>query len=199
MTGAGRATRRASRWATASGWGPAPRSSTASRMGGHAIIGAGRGRPRRRAGVRASPPGVPARIVGMRGRATSRRRSDMSTRTLNVLHVCDHLGWEGSRMHGVKRLFAWMMPRFDAARFNVSLVSLRKKDLSRGDARVVRRRHQLPAQVEVRPGDAHGPAEDHRPQVDRHPAPARLRRHDVRPRGRGDAPAARRSSTSTPT
>ena len=33
-------------------------------------------------------------------------------------------------MHGVKRLFSWMIPRFDAARYNVSLVSLRKKDLS---------------------------------------------------------------------
>jgi glycosyltransferase involved in cell wall biosynthesis len=33
-------------------------------------------------------------------------------------------------MHGVKRLFAWMIPRFDRARFNVSLVSLRKQDLS---------------------------------------------------------------------
>ena len=33
-------------------------------------------------------------------------------------------------MHGVKRLFSWMIPRFDPARFNVSLVSLRKKDLS---------------------------------------------------------------------
>jgi glycosyltransferase involved in cell wall biosynthesis len=33
-------------------------------------------------------------------------------------------------MHGVKRLFAWMIPRFDPAKFNVSLVSLRKKDLS---------------------------------------------------------------------
>lgn len=33
-------------------------------------------------------------------------------------------------MHGVKRLFAWMLPRFDASRFNVSLVSLRKRDLS---------------------------------------------------------------------
>jgi glycosyltransferase involved in cell wall biosynthesis len=33
-------------------------------------------------------------------------------------------------MHGVKRLFAWMIPRFDAARFEVSLVSLRKRDLS---------------------------------------------------------------------
>ena len=51
-------------------------------------------------------------------------------RKLNVLQVCDHLGWEGSRMHGVKRLFAWMIPRFDANRYTVSLVSLRKKDLS---------------------------------------------------------------------
>src|SRR4026209_1937104 len=33
-------------------------------------------------------------------------------------------------MHGVKRLFSWMIPRFDPARYNVSLVSLRKKDLS---------------------------------------------------------------------
>jgi glycosyltransferase involved in cell wall biosynthesis len=51
-------------------------------------------------------------------------------RPLNVLHVCDHLGWEGSRMHGVKRLFSWMIPRFDPARFKVALVSLRRKDLS---------------------------------------------------------------------
>ena len=53
-------------------------------------------------------------------------------RKLNVVHVCDHLGWAGSRMHGVKRLFAWMMPRFDRERFTASLVSLRKKDLSDG-------------------------------------------------------------------
>ena len=33
-------------------------------------------------------------------------------------------------MHGVKRLLAWMIPRFDRTRFNVSLISLRKKDLS---------------------------------------------------------------------
>ena len=33
-------------------------------------------------------------------------------------------------MHGVKRLFAWMIPRFDRERFHVSLVSLRRKDLS---------------------------------------------------------------------
>jgi glycosyltransferase involved in cell wall biosynthesis len=54
----------------------------------------------------------------------------MTEGKLNVLQVCDHLGWEGSRMHGVKRLFSWMIPRFAPARFNVSLVSLRKKDLS---------------------------------------------------------------------
>jgi glycosyltransferase involved in cell wall biosynthesis len=51
-------------------------------------------------------------------------------RRLHILHVCDHLGWEGSRMHGVKRLFAWILPRFDPARYRVSLVSLRKRDLS---------------------------------------------------------------------
>jgi glycosyltransferase involved in cell wall biosynthesis len=54
----------------------------------------------------------------------------MTTRPLNILQVCDHLGWEGSRMHGVKRLFGWMIPRFDRSRFTVSLVSLRRKDLS---------------------------------------------------------------------
>jgi glycosyltransferase involved in cell wall biosynthesis len=54
----------------------------------------------------------------------------MPDRKLNIVQICDHLGWEGSRMHGVKRLFAWMIPRFDRERFNVSLISLRKKDLS---------------------------------------------------------------------
>jgi glycosyltransferase involved in cell wall biosynthesis len=67
-----------------------------------------------------SPPGG----YGAAGHA------DVASRRLNVLQVCDHLGWEGSRMHGVKRLFSWMIPRFDAARYNVALVSLRKKDLS---------------------------------------------------------------------
>jgi glycosyltransferase involved in cell wall biosynthesis len=56
--------------------------------------------------------------------------SDTPPAPLNILQVCDHLGWEGSRMHGVKRLFGWMIPRFDRERFRVSLVSLRKKDLS---------------------------------------------------------------------
>jgi glycosyltransferase involved in cell wall biosynthesis len=49
---------------------------------------------------------------------------------IRALQICDHLGWEGSRMHGVKRLFAWMIPRFDSSGFEVSLLSLRKKDLS---------------------------------------------------------------------
>ena len=54
----------------------------------------------------------------------------MSSKRLNVVHICDHLGWPGSRMHGVKRLFAWMLPRFDRARFNASLISLRSPDTS---------------------------------------------------------------------
>ncbi len=49
---------------------------------------------------------------------------------LNVVQICDHLGWAGTRIHGVKRLFAWMIPKFDAQRFNVSLISLRKPDSS---------------------------------------------------------------------
>jgi glycosyltransferase involved in cell wall biosynthesis len=54
----------------------------------------------------------------------------MPGQVLNVLQICDHLGWEGSRMHGVKRLFSWTIPRFDPDRYRVSLLSLRKKDLS---------------------------------------------------------------------
>src|SRR4026209_788251 len=49
---------------------------------------------------------------------------------IRVLQICDLLGWEGSRMHGVKRLFGWMIPRFDSTQYTVSLVSLRKRDLS---------------------------------------------------------------------
>jgi glycosyltransferase involved in cell wall biosynthesis len=56
--------------------------------------------------------------------------ASVTKKPLNILQVCDHLGWEGSRMHGVKRLFSWMIPRFDREQFSVSLLSLRKKDLS---------------------------------------------------------------------
>ena len=75
-------------------------------------------------------------------------------RPLNVLQVCDHLGWEGSRMHGVKRLFGWMIPRFDRDRFRVSLVSLRKKDLSEETLDALGRRHHVPRAIEVRSAHA---------------------------------------------
>lgn len=52
------------------------------------------------------------------------------SRRLNIVHICDHLGWTGTRIHGVKRLFAWMIPRFDPERFDVSLISLRQPDSS---------------------------------------------------------------------
>src|SRR5262249_29962726 len=53
-----------------------------------------------------------------------------AVRKLNIVHICDHLGWPGSRLHGVKRLFAWMLPRFDRDQFDVSLISLRHPDTS---------------------------------------------------------------------
>ncbi len=49
---------------------------------------------------------------------------------LNIVQICDHLGWPGSRMHGVKRLFTWMLPRFRSDRYRVSLISLREPDTS---------------------------------------------------------------------
>ena len=88
-------------------------------IGANAVIGAG-------AVVRESVP-ERATAVGVPGAGCGSTRA---CNTIRVLQICDHLGWEGSRMHGVKRLFAWMIPRFDPARFEVSLVSLRKKDLS---------------------------------------------------------------------
>jgi glycosyltransferase involved in cell wall biosynthesis len=42
-----------------------------------------------------------------------------------VLHVCDKFGVAGSSIHGVSRLFSWWFPRYDAARFQVSLCGLK--------------------------------------------------------------------------
>jgi glycosyltransferase involved in cell wall biosynthesis len=42
-----------------------------------------------------------------------------------VLHVCDKFGVRGSSIHGVSRLFSWWFPRYDAARFSVSLCGLK--------------------------------------------------------------------------
>ena len=46
----------------------------------------------------------------------------------SVLHVCDKFGVAGSSIHGVSRLFSWWFPRFDAARFDVSLVGLKREE-----------------------------------------------------------------------
>jgi glycosyltransferase involved in cell wall biosynthesis len=42
-----------------------------------------------------------------------------------VVHVCDKFGVKGSSIHGVSRLFSWWFPRYDRARFDVSLVGLK--------------------------------------------------------------------------
>jgi glycosyltransferase involved in cell wall biosynthesis len=47
------------------------------------------------------------------------------TTPVNVLHVCDKFGVAGSSIHGVSRLFSWWFPRFDPARFAVTLCGLK--------------------------------------------------------------------------
>ncbi len=119
------------------------------------------------------------------------------SRPLNVVHICDHLGWAGSRMHGVKRLFAWMIPRFDATRFTVSLISLRKRDLSNDtldelgiDVTYMHRSKFDPATLPALPANNH--------RRGRCRASSRLWRQHVRaPRGR-DSASFPPSFTSTP-
>ena len=45
-----------------------------------------------------------------------------------VVHVCDKFGVSGSSIHGVTRLFSWWLPRYDATRFEVSLVGLKRPE-----------------------------------------------------------------------
>jgi glycosyltransferase involved in cell wall biosynthesis len=47
---------------------------------------------------------------------------------LSVLHVCDKFGVKGSSIHGVSRLFSWWFPRYDSARFRVSLCGLKSPE-----------------------------------------------------------------------
>jgi glycosyltransferase involved in cell wall biosynthesis len=47
---------------------------------------------------------------------------------VGVLHVCDKFGVAGSSIHGVSRLFSWWFPRYDPARFRVSLCGLKKPE-----------------------------------------------------------------------
>lgn len=47
---------------------------------------------------------------------------------LKIIHVCDKFGMKGSTIHGVSRLFAWWMPRYDTERYDVSLCALKKPD-----------------------------------------------------------------------
>ena len=47
---------------------------------------------------------------------------------VEVLHVCDKFGVKGSSIHGVSRLFSWWFPRYDPARFRVSLCGLKHRE-----------------------------------------------------------------------
>jgi glycosyltransferase involved in cell wall biosynthesis len=48
--------------------------------------------------------------------------------SVGVLHVCDKFGVRGSSIHGVSRLFSWWFPRYDRARFEVSLCGLKSPE-----------------------------------------------------------------------
>jgi glycosyltransferase involved in cell wall biosynthesis len=58
------------------------------------------------------------------------RSADMSNqnRKINVLLANDHLGWNGTTMHGVGRYFLYIIPIFDRSRFNIVPCILRKED-----------------------------------------------------------------------
>lgn len=47
---------------------------------------------------------------------------------VGVLHVCDKFGVRGSSIHGVSRLFSWWFPRYDRARFEVTLCGLKRPE-----------------------------------------------------------------------
>jgi glycosyltransferase involved in cell wall biosynthesis len=47
---------------------------------------------------------------------------------VGVLHVCDKFGVAGSSIHGVSRLFSWWLPRYDPARYDVSLCGLKRPE-----------------------------------------------------------------------
>ena len=47
---------------------------------------------------------------------------------VSVLHVCDKFGVRGSSIHGVSRLFSWWFPRYDPARYEVSLCGLKRPE-----------------------------------------------------------------------
>ena len=47
---------------------------------------------------------------------------------VSVVHVCDKFGVAGSSIHGVSRLFSWWFPRYDAQRYDVSLVGLKASE-----------------------------------------------------------------------
>jgi glycosyltransferase involved in cell wall biosynthesis len=48
--------------------------------------------------------------------------------SVGVLHVCDKFGVGSSSIHGVSRLFSWWFPRYDPARFEVSLCGLKRPE-----------------------------------------------------------------------
>ena len=110
---------------------------------------------------------------------------------VGVLHVCDKFGVAGSSIHGVSRLFSWWFPRYDAARFAVSLV---RPQGARAGLPAPGGAGHPGAPPRARPLRPAHPARPRgagaRPERAR-PARPRLRRRGLRPPGR--APRGRRA------
>ncbi|MDH5405519.1 MAG: glycosyltransferase family 4 protein [Candidatus Aminicenantes bacterium] len=45
---------------------------------------------------------------------------------IKVMEVCDHLGWRSSKVHGVVRLFTFILDRFDKEKFDITYCCLRE-------------------------------------------------------------------------
>lgn len=45
---------------------------------------------------------------------------------IKVMEVCDHLGWKSSKVHGVVRLFTFILDRFDKERFDITYCCMRE-------------------------------------------------------------------------
>lgn len=47
---------------------------------------------------------------------------------INILHICDKFGADGSTTHGASRLFEWWIPRFNKEKYNITVCGLKPED-----------------------------------------------------------------------
>ncbi len=134
---------------------------------------------------------------GPREAAAARPRRRSEPMPVAVLHVCDKFGVAGSSIHGVSRLFSWWFPRYDPARFEVSLCGLKAPEPA---SRLLESQgipvHHL-GRGRFDPRILGGPRGPRAPTRRADPPRPRLRRRRLRPPRRASPRAPGSSSTST--